>query len=173
MDYKAGDLVVYGGSSCVCRIVKITRLDMPSADKEKLYYVLKPLNQDCVIYNPVDNTDILMRPIITRDNAQKLIDMIPGIKAEPYQSNELGETIEHYKSVIKTRDCAKLIVLAMNIYSKKELSMKHKRKFSSQEDMFRKQAEDMLFWELSVALDIPKEQVKSYITMRVSEQQND
>jgi CarD family transcriptional regulator len=173
MDYQAGDLVIYGGSGCVCRIMEITRLDMPSVDKERLYYVLKPLHQGGVIYSPADNTDILMRPIITKDDAKKLIDMIPEIKVEPYQSNGLLETIEHYKSIIKTRDCAKLIELTMNIYSKKQYSIKHNRKFSAQEDMFMKQAEDMLFGELSVALDIPREQVKSYIAARVDGGQND
>ena len=145
MDYQAVDLVVYGGSNCVCRITKITVLDMPGADKERLYYVLQPLNQDCVIYNPVDNTDILMRPVISKDDAKKLIDMIPEIKIKPYQSSEFGEIVEHCKSVIKNRDCAKLIELTMNIHSKKQFSIKHNRKFSTQEDAFMKQAEDILF----------------------------
>jgi CarD family transcriptional regulator len=145
---------------------------MPDVNKERLYFVLKPLNQDCVIYNPVDNTNMLMRPVISGDEARKLIDMIPKINPEPYQSSEIKEITEHYKAVLKTRDCAKLIELTMSIYSKKQFLIKHNRKFSAHEDMYMKQAEEMLFGELSVALEIPKERVKSYIEARVGNQQD-
>ncbi|MDR3354005.1 MAG: CarD family transcriptional regulator [Synergistaceae bacterium] len=173
MDYRIGDLVVYEGSNSVCRIIEITRLDMPKVDKERMYYVMKPLNQDCLIYNPTDNTNMRMRPLITKDDAKRLIDMIPGMKVEPYQGSDLRAIAEHCRSILKTRDCAKLIELTMSIYLKKQFSIKNNRKFSSQEDMFMKQAEEMLFGELSAALDIPKEQVKSYISEKVSGQQDD
>jgi CarD family transcriptional regulator len=170
MDFQIGDLIVYGGIDCVCRIMNITRLDQPGMDREKTYYVLKPLYQDCVIYTPTDNKNSLMCPVITRNDAEDLIEMIPEIKAEPLQYDDIREITEHCKSILKSRDCVKLTELTMCIYAKKQLRIKHNRKFSEQEDAFMKQAEDMLFGELSVALDIPKGQVKSYIAKRVSGQ---
>jgi CarD family transcriptional regulator len=173
MNFQVGDLVVYEGSNYICRVVEITRLDIPNLDKERLYYILKTLDHNCVIYTPADNVNMSMRPVISKEDAKKLIDMIPEVKAEPYQSDEPREVAEHYKSVMKTRDCAKLIELTMSIYTKKQFLITHNRKFSSQEDAFMKQAEGMLFEELSVALDIPKEQIKSYIAARVDALRND
>ncbi|MDR1483060.1 MAG: hypothetical protein LBI74_10590 [Synergistaceae bacterium] len=165
--YLIGDLVIYGGSNCVCEITDITGLDFPDIDRDRLYYVLKPLNQNCVIYNPTDNTDMLMRRVISREEAEALIDTIPEIKAEIYQGNEFKKIVEHYESIIKTRDCAKLIELTISLYSKKKFLLNNNRRFSAQEDMFMKRAEEMLFGELSVALDIQRECVPSYIAARV------
>jgi CarD family transcriptional regulator len=164
---QVGDLVIYGGSNCVCRITDITGLDFPDIDRDRLYYVLKPLRQDCVIYCPADNTDMLMRRVISREDAEALIDMIPGIKAEIYQGQEFKQIAEHYESIIKTRDCAKLIELTMSLYSKKHFLLDNNRKFGAQEDMFMKRAEEMLFGELSAALGIPRESVPSYIAARI------
>jgi CarD family transcriptional regulator len=169
MMYRVGDLVVYGGSNCVCRVANISEFDFPGTDKRKLYYVLKPLYQDGVIYNPFENTDVLMRHVITRDEAEKLIDMIPEINAEAFCSSELRQVAEHYESILKTRDCTKLLELTMSIYAKKQFLAEHNRKFGSQEEMFMKRAEDMLFGELAVALDIPIGHVQRYITERVGE----
>ncbi|MDR1915228.1 MAG: hypothetical protein LBQ58_01470 [Synergistaceae bacterium] len=167
--YQVGDLIIYGGSNCVCRVTNITKLDFPDIDRERLYYVLKPLHQDCVIYNPVDNTNILMRPVITRNDALALIDTIPDINTGTYCDNEFKQIMEHCESIIKTRDCAKLIELTMSLYSKKHFLLDHNRRFGTMEDAFMKRAEDILFSEFSVALDIPKEQVQSYIAARIKE----
>ncbi|MDR1965962.1 MAG: CarD family transcriptional regulator [Synergistaceae bacterium] len=172
MDYRIGDLIVYGGSSFVCRITDITRLDLPNVDKERLYYVLKPLHQDCVIYNPADNENMLMRHVITKKDAENIIDMVRNEAPEPYQGSEIRQIAEHCKSILNTRDCAKLMELTMSIHSKKQFLLEHSRKLNTQEEMFMRQAEDMLFGELSVALDIPREQVKSYIARRISGQQD-
>jgi CarD family transcriptional regulator len=172
MDYQVGDLIVYGGSNCICSVSNITEMGFPGTDKIRLYYVLKPLYQNCVIYNPVDNKDVLMRPVITKDEAEKLIDMIPGMNTEPYQGSELRQITEHYESILQTHDCEKLIELTMSIYAKKQFLLDRKRNFGALEETFMKRAEEMLFGELSVALDIPKNQVKAYIAERVDGKQN-
>jgi CarD family transcriptional regulator len=167
--YQVGDVVVYGGITSVCRIANIAVLNFSGSDDgSKLYYVLKPLYQDCLIYNPVDNTDVFMRPVITKDEAEKLIDMIPEIKAEAFDGRGLKEINEHYGAIIKTRDCAKLIELTMSVYVKKQVEPGFKRRYGTAENTFMKQAEDMLWGELAVALDIPKKQVPEYIAARIS-----
>ena len=169
--YKIGDLIVYEGSSNVCRISDIARLDQ--GDQSRLYYVLKPLHEDCVIYNPVDNTASLMRHVISKDEAERLIDTIPEMDftemgAEPYNIQEAKQIAQHYESVIKTRDCARLMKLTMSIYEKKQLRAKSERSIGSVEASAMRRAEEMLFGELSVALDIPREHVPGYIEDRLS-----
>ena len=70
--YQIGDLIMYGARGA-CRVKEITELDWSSADNGREYYVLEPLYKDDVIYVPVDNTKVFMRPIMSEqevlDNA--------------------------------------------------------------------------------------------------------
>ncbi len=170
--YKIGDMIVYEGSQSVCRVSDIAALDFRGGNENRLYYVLKPMHQNCVIYNPVDNADALMRPVITRAEAEKLIEGIPqmnvaemSVAARPFQEGK--QAAQYYESIIRTRDCANLIKLVMSIYEKKQSLAKHDRHIGSMEAAAMKRAEDMLFDELAVALDIPKERVQQYIGARI------
>ena len=62
--YEVGQLVQYG-STGVCKITEIKKQDFPEVG-QRLYYVLHPLYQSCVISVPVDSTKVFMRPIISR-----------------------------------------------------------------------------------------------------------
>lgn len=164
--HKVGDLIIYGNTG-VCRITEITQ-----KMKNRLYYTLQPLYQGCVIYTPVDNTKVYMRPIISADEANQLIDMIPSLKAEPYYNNMQSQLDEHYGDVIKTHNCQDLIELTMSIYAKKQYAEQQKRKFGIIDEKYRKRAEELLFGELGAALNIPKEQVSEYIETRLHKTQN-
>lgn len=164
--YHIGELIFYGGTG-VCRITDITKMGFLDVAGEELYYTLKPLHQECVIRSPVNNTKVFMRPVITKDEAERLIDMIPSIKAEPYHNKVTNQLIVHYKETIKTYNCADLLELTMSIYAKKQEIEEQKRKFGVVDERFMKQAEELLFSELSVALGISKDEVPIYIASRV------
>lgn len=161
--YQPGDMIIYG-STGVCRVKEITRLDFRSGDQ--LYYALDPLYQDGVIYTPVD-TKVFMRPVITKEEAEALIDKIPTMQAAAYHSSVLRELEEHYAGYLKSHDCGDLIELAMSIYAKKQLLTAQRRKFGAVDERFLKRAEDLLDGELAVALGVPKDQVGAYISARV------
>lgn len=65
--YQTGDLLIYG-STGVCRVLSIDRRQdyVDGIKQDKLYYRLKPLHQGGVIYTPVDNSKVVMRPVISR-----------------------------------------------------------------------------------------------------------
>jgi Transcriptional regulators, similar to M. xanthus CarD len=170
--YKMGDLVVYEGSSSICEISRIDRFDFQGGDRDRLYYVLKPLREDCVIYNPVDNTSARMRPVLTRDEAERLIDTIPDLapaepQAEGHPAQEAKQMAQHFESIIRTRDCARLLELTMSLYDKQRRQAACARAISPTEAAAKKRAEEMLFDELSIALGIPAEGVQKYIEARL------
>ena len=165
--YQSGELVVYG-STGVCRVEGFSKPNLPGADRQKDYYILKPLFQDGTIYTPVDSK-VFMRPVISRQEADRLIDMIPSLEAEGYFSQNTQDLNEHYKEMIQSHDCADLIELAMSIYSKKQYVLRQKHKFGQVDERYMKKAEELLYGEFSVALEIPKEEVPSYIAARVKE----
>ena len=126
---------------------------------------LKPLYESGTIYTPAEHPKVFMRPVISREDAEALIDQIPGIVAQPNRTKNLQELREHYRTATCSHNCADLIRLTMSIYAKKKEQMG--RRFGQVDERFMKQAESSLFGEFAVALGIPKEEVHAYISRRV------
>ena len=108
-----------------------------------------------------------MRPVISKEEAEKLINTIPTIQAEAYHTRVLSDLSRHYEEILKTHDCADLIELTMSIYAKKQMVEEQKKKFGSVDERFMKKAEELLFGELSAVLGIPRSEVSKYIASRV------
>lgn len=168
--YKIGDYVVYGNTG-VCRVEEVISPGHESwkkgFDKTRSYYRLKPLYQTEIIYTPTDNDKVFMRPVISKEEAEELIDMIPAVRAEAYHADNLQDLKNHYRSVTEKYECSGLIELTMSIYEKKKNLEQNKRKLGEVDGKFMRQAEEMLFGELAVALGIDKKDVQGYIAERV------
>ena len=76
--FEIGEKIIYGENG-VCTVEKIAPLEMSGASREKLYYHLTPLVGSGTYFAPVD-TNAYMRRIISRSEAEALIDAIPGIE---------------------------------------------------------------------------------------------
>ena len=51
---------------------EITHIDIPGSNKDRLYYVLAPLeDRNGKIYAPTDNAKVAMRKVITRQEAER------------------------------------------------------------------------------------------------------
>lgn len=165
--FKVNDLIVYGNEG-VCCVEKITTLDITGIDNDKLYYVLKPLYHDGTIYAPID-TNVKMRHVITYEMAHEFIDEIPNIKVEYFKNNSLRELNDYYKSYFDSHDCGDLIQLIKTVYEKKNILASNGKKLGLTDENYMKKAEDLLYGEFAVALNISKEEVKDYIGKRVEE----
>ena len=99
--------------------------------------------------------------------AEALIDLIPSIRAEAYHGPTLQALAQHYQSAVRSHDCRDLVELMMSIYAKRRQAEAQKRRLGMVDERFMKQAERLLYGELSVALDIPFDQVEPYIARRV------
>ena len=167
--YQAGDLVFYG-STGVCRVEGFGNPD-PRDRSGRQFYLLKPLYQDGVIYAPVENAKVPMRPVISAKEAEALIDLIPTIKAEVFRGPTLQALAQHYQSAVRTSDCKELVELMMSIYAKRRQAEAQNRRLGMVDERYMKQAERLLHGELSVALGIPLEEVQPYIARRVEGRQ--
>lgn len=166
--YQVGDMLLYG-STGVCRVEELKEQVFPTTGEKRLYYVLRPLYEDCLISIPVDSDKVFIRPIISREEAERVIERIPQIHAQAYHSRVTRELSEHYEAILKSHNCDSLVELTMSIYVKKQELLEQKRKFGSVDERFLKRAEDLLFGELAAALDIPRDRVQSYIEEKVGE----
>ena len=164
--FQPGELVVYGATG-VCRVESIQQPEPHGAHQGKTCYLLKPLYQDGVIYTPVENTKISIRPVMTREEANALIDQIPTMQAEACRAPTIQALTQHYQSVIHSGDRRDLIQLMMSVYAKQKQAEAQKRRLGMVDERYMKQAERLLYGELAAALDIPFDQVQPYIARRV------
>ena len=165
--YRIGDMILYGNTG-VCKVADIIERKSPGGETG-LYYMLKPVLGTCVIYSPVENTKVFMRPVITREEAERLIDRIPEIEPLQCDCASVRELTDFYETRMKSYDCADLLALSMSIYEKKSRLIANKKKVGVIDERFLRRAEDMLYSEFSVALEIPVGEVPGYIENRVSD----
>lgn len=164
--YQVGELVLYG-STGVGRVKEVKEHTSPATGEKQLYYVLQSLYEDCVISAPVEAGKVFMRPIISREEAEEIIDRIPEMDGEIYCSKVSRDLAEHYEALLKSHDCQSLVELTKSIYAKKQEFLNRKRKFGTVDERFLKRAEDLLFGELAAALDMPRDRMQAYIAARV------
>jgi len=165
--FQSGDLVVYSTTG-VCRVEEVCRPNL-SGDPKREYYLLKPLHQDGVIYCPVDNTKVSIRPVISAEEAEALIDLIPTMRSEACRAPTLQALAQHYQAAVRSHDCRDLIEMMMSIYAKQQQAEAQHRRLGMVDERFMKQAERLLYGELSAALDISFDEVQPYIARRMEE----
>ncbi len=164
--YKVDDLIMYG-STGVCRVQAIGTPEFYK-DSGKDYYFLEPLYQSGMIYAPVDNDKVFMRPVISKEMVDSLIDSMPSVESEVYKSNSIQQLSKHYQSVIDTHDCMDLIKLTKSIYKKNEEAIRMNRHLGQIDKRFLKRAQDLLYGEFAAVLGLPIESVEDYISERIS-----
>ncbi len=162
--YQINDLVVFGNNG-VCRIESIGVPNITGIEKEKQYYTLVPIySKGSVIYTPVDNSRVSMRKIITIEEAQELMDNIPSIPTLKTENEKYVDVI--YKSAMSSQNCEALIQIIKTVYIKQQIKVREGKKLAQVEERYMKQAEDLLYSELAIVLDMPKEEMKTYIEHR-------
>ena len=159
--FSVGENIVYGNSG-VCRVESIGVLDSPGMPQDKEYYTLSPIySKGSKIFTPVDNNKIIMRAVLDRTEAQELIDNIDKIEAM-WISDEKSRELE-YKEAIKACNCEELVKIIKTIYLRMQDRIANGKKITASDEKYFRLAEDRLYGELAVSLDIPKEEVKEYI----------
>ena len=163
--FQVNDVIMYGKHG-VCKVTEVGTLSMGSADKDKKYYTLHLIYQnDAVVYVPVDNDKIVMRTIISKEEAENLISDIPNMESI-WIANE-RERENQYKAALKTCDCKELIKMIKTIYQRKLSRMQDGKKATTVDEKYFHMAEDKLYGELAFVLNIDKENVQGYITERI------
>ena len=153
--YKKGEYVIYG-SSGVCQVGDVTTLAIDNVPKDREYYVLFPKNNGGTIYVPVDVASTKMRKVITKEEAEQLIEKIPTIQPIEISNEKFLE--ESYKKCIRSNECIECIRLIKCIYDRKQLRISEGKKMTATDERYMHMAEDSLYLELGTALNMDKEQ---------------
>ncbi len=159
--FSVGDKIIYGENG-VCTVESIGPLAMSGAPKDKLYYYLSPLIGSGTYFTPVDSS-AFMRPVMSRDEAEALIDSMPGIQPAICNDNRFNHVDAFYKELFKQHSCEALVSIVKGLRSR----MAEKKTKSSRAEATMKRAKDILHGELSVALDMDIKDVEGYIISRL------
>ena len=165
--YKKGEYVIYGNNG-ICRIEDIgVPVGTPMARSGKEYYTLTPVFGSGNIYAPLD-TKVFMRPILTKEQAEQLIEQIPEIQGEIFEGKDVRALSEKYKGCLDTHQCEDLVKLIKTVYMKEKVMVESGKKLAKTEQEFGKLAKELLHREFSMALGMPCEEVEAYITEKVN-----
>lgn len=167
--YQKGEYVMYA-STGVCKVEDITALNnIPGKEEETLYYKLLPVYGAGSIYIPVD-TKMFMRPVLTREQANELIDQLPQIQECNYEAKDQRNLADCYRASLRAHEYKELVGMIKAIYQKHKKLEGTGRKLGKADVEYMKQAQALLHGELAVVLDIPFEQVPEYIARRIEQQ---
>lgn len=158
--FEKGDYIIYGNMG-VCRVGDITTVNLDGVPRDKLFYVLYPYHQEGKkVFTPVDNQKTIMRKIITKEMAEELLKEVPNIETIQASNDKLRE--EQYKECIRSCECRQLVKVIKTFYKQKQQRLSQGKKMPAMDEKYSRIAEDNLFLELSIPLDIPKGDVKNY-----------
>ena len=97
--YKIGEFVVYG-SEGVFEVENIKKLNISEFNKNKTYYILKPMHENGKVFVPVD-TNVFIRSVLKYEEIQTLIEVIPTIEKSECDIKGVKVLQDHYKKLLK------------------------------------------------------------------------
>jgi CarD family transcriptional regulator len=166
--FNIGDLLFYGTNG-VCRVSEICSSPFDSSDTRS-FYKLTPIaeNTSLVIYTPVENTQVVMRSLISKEEAEALLARIASIEKvavaiEKHRKDAYRETIregnpEGFVKIIKT------------VRARRELFRRTRRRVPDMDNDFEHTAKTCLYGELSAVLGICREEIHRIITESILEE---
>ncbi len=159
--FEVGDFVVYG-SNGVCRITEVGPIDCPGVDQSKIYYTMTPCYiRDSSIFTPVDNNRVVIRKVMSEEEAKEFLGQLGQIKTMPVKEEKKREAL--YKETLLTCEPEKIVSLLKTIHKRMQERLSEGKKVTSSDAKYYHIAEDSLYGELAISLGMAKDEVGSYV----------
>lgn len=159
--FEKGEYIVYGQNG-ICEVEDITNLDLGSGDEERLFYVLLPMGiKGSKIFSPVDNEKVIIRRIITKEEALHLLDEIENMEELWIVNDKLRE--KQYKEAMQSCDYREWIRIIKTLYLRKCERTAVGKKTTSTDEKYLRLAEQNLYGELALALEKDKSEIENFI----------
>ena len=165
--FRVGDLVIYGRTG-ICEVVDVTTMDMAGVPKDKLYYILMPRqNKSGKIFTPVENGKVILRAVISKEEAESLIDCIPEIDVLWIANERMREA--SYKECLRNARCEDYVRIIKTLYIRKQERLAMGKRITATDEKYLKLAESSLYSELSLVLGIPESEMESYLIEKIEQ----
>lgn len=164
--FDIGDYIVYGQNG-ICKVADITHPEISGADDDKLYYVLIPeKTRDSKLFCPADNDKIVIRKLITAEEAKQLMEESKSI--EPLEIVNERARDDSYKMAMKSCDVRKAVSVLKTLLMRKKEREDSGKKITATDERYLKQAQEGLFTELSIATGISKDEIRDIMLANCS-----
>jgi len=165
--FEIGEYIIYGNHG-VCRVEDIGSLDIPGIDKSRKCYTLQPVfSKASTLYTPVDNDKVLMRRVMTNEEAMELMEQIPDIPLLWIENDKQREEV--YKEALRSHDCANWIKIIKTLYVRRQERLSQGKKLTFTDEKYLNIAKNCLYGELSIALDLEKDKIEDLINERLEQ----
>lgn len=161
--FQVGEYIVCDHNG-VCRVLGIG--EMPELKKGVLYYQLEPVySKGSRIFVPVDSNKLIMRKISSAEEVEALMEEIPSIETMWITNEKKRE--EQYREVARKYDCREWVKIIKTIYLRKRSRRLEGKKITYIDEKYMKMAEENLYGEISIPLNISPDSVEKYIKDRI------
>ncbi|MBO5303928.1 MAG: CarD family transcriptional regulator [Lachnospiraceae bacterium] len=165
--FEVGQYIIYGNTG-VCKIEEIKKMAAPGTKEDRLYYVLDPVyDKGCRLFTPVDNQKIIMRSVLTKEEAEELISRMKDIEVLWVADEKNREQM--YKEAIRSCNCEEWVRIIKTLYMRKMSRLAEGKKVTSSDAKYLHLAEENFYGELSIALGIPKSEMEEFITQKIEQ----
>jgi CarD family transcriptional regulator len=164
--FAIGEMIVYG-SEGVFTVIEYTDSPIDKNDT-RVFYVLRPRmgTEGNRVITPSEGGVTPMRSVISREEAQALIEKIPEIGIVEVANERLRR--ETYRGVMSCGKAESMVSIIKTVKERRISFAQQKRRLSETDADFESRAKHCLYSELSVALDIPYSEVEEYISKELS-----
>ena len=157
--FEQGEYIVYG-STGVCKVEKVTTMDMDGGPGDKLYYILRPYHkEDREIFTPVDNKKTKMRKLLSSNEIKSYLNEFNELEDFEITKEKFRE--DNYKQCVRGCDFREILRLVKSLLSGKN--------FPSTDERYLKIAENILFSEISYVLKLSKNEVEDLFRTNMKE----
>lgn len=155
--YKVGDLLVYKKDVCEVKELKEKYL------RELDYYILTPITDKSLNIQIPTNSKFI-RNLISKEEVLKLIHSIPSIEIIETDTKNLEN---EYKQLMLSGTHQDLIKIIKTTYLRNKERLDNNKKTTDKDTYYFNQAEQYLYNEFSVVLNLTFEETKEYISKEV------
>lgn len=161
--FEIGDYIIYS-SNGVCRVENIG--PMSGVSNNKMFYTLIPVYAKGIkVFTPTDNEKVIMRRILSKEEAMALIDDINNIETLWVADDKKREVI--YKESFRKCDSMEWVKIIKTLYLRKRSRIAEGKNVTSGDIKYLQMAEDNLYGELAIPLEMNKDKVEEFIISRV------
>ncbi|MBE6024906.1 MAG: CarD family transcriptional regulator [Cellulosilyticum sp.] len=163
--FEKGEYIVCNNIG-VCLVEDVTPKDMDGVVQERLYYILQPLDSvDSKIYSSVDNKKMAMRKVISSREGNRLLGSLEDIETLDIEFEKRREEI--YKTTLHKCECTGWLQIIKTVYLRKKEKISQGKKITATDTKYLKKAEEYLYRELSISMELQPIEVKERILNQI------
>ena len=156
---EKGTYVVHW-SGKVCRLDDISVLDFTGTKRE--YLILSPVRDSAEkIYVPVEKQKEVLRPVLSKQEAEALIAKVKDI--EPLPIKDEKQRAQEYKTAFYSQNYVNLVKIAKDLYQRREERSRIGKALPSKDAQMMAMVEKTFEEEMAIALGIEKTEVRKLL----------